>query len=92
MHFVNAQQARLIYKYRIINEKLQKPIASIWYSKICIAEQLQPKYIHITVTGNNRRSPNTKNTAVKYRINQNRPAYSLTELLVTAESIHMGVN
>jgi hypothetical protein len=68
--FVNAQQARLIYKYRNIEGKLQKTIASVWYNEICRAEQLQPKYINIRVNGNSRRSLNTKNTAVKYRIDQ----------------------
>jgi hypothetical protein len=33
-------------------------------------EQLSPKYIHIAVNGNNQKSLNTKNAAVKYRINQ----------------------
>ena len=39
------------------------------FSKICKAEQLHPKYINITVNGTNKGSHNTKNAAIKYRIN-----------------------
>jgi hypothetical protein len=68
--FINAQQAKSAYNYRNTKEKLHKTLASIWFNKICKMEQLTPKYIHVTVNGNNRKSLNTKNAAVKYRINQ----------------------
>jgi hypothetical protein len=68
--FISAQQARTIYNFRNIKVKLQKTIASIWFNKICKSEQLQPKYIHIKISGHNKRSQDTKTTAVKYRINQ----------------------
>jgi hypothetical protein len=66
--FVSAQQARIIYKYRNTKEKLLRTNASIWFNKTCKAEHLQPRYINIKVNGNNRRSHNTKNAALKYRI------------------------
>jgi hypothetical protein len=68
--FCNAQQAKSAYSYRKIKEKLHKTNASIWFNKICKMEQLSPKYIHITVNGNNRQSLNTKKAAIIYRINQ----------------------
>ena len=68
--FCNAQQAKSSYNYRKIKEKLHKTNASIWFNKTYKAEQLTPKYIHITVNGNNRQRQNTKNAAIIYRINQ----------------------
>jgi hypothetical protein len=56
MKFSNAQQAKSAYNYHKIKEKLHKTIASIWFNKICKLEKLSPKYIHITVNGNNRKS------------------------------------
>jgi division protein CdvB (Snf7/Vps24/ESCRT-III family) len=41
--FISAQQARSIYNFRNIKDKLQKTIAYIWFNKICKAEQLQSK-------------------------------------------------
>jgi hypothetical protein len=58
--FVNAQQAKVIQNYRRIKEKLHRTNASIWFNKTCRAEHLTPKYIHITVNGNNRQSHNTR--------------------------------
>ena len=63
--FVSAQQARIVYKYRNTKEKLLRTNASIWFNKTCKAERLQPRYINMKVNGNNRRSHNTKNAAVK---------------------------
>jgi hypothetical protein len=48
-----AQQAKPFYHYQNIKETLHKTNASIWFNKICKAEHLTPKYIHITVNGNN---------------------------------------
>jgi hypothetical protein len=53
--FINAQQAKSVYHYRNIKEKLLKTNASIWFNKICKIEQLSPKDIHITVNGNNQK-------------------------------------
>jgi hypothetical protein len=49
--FVNAQEAKLVYNYKYIKEKLHKTNASMWFNKICIIEKLTPKYIHVTVNG-----------------------------------------
>ena len=46
---INAQQAKPIYQYRNIKEKLHKTNASIWFYKILKIEHLTPNYIHITV-------------------------------------------
>jgi hypothetical protein len=49
---INAQQAKPIYHYQNIKEKLHKTTASIWFNKICKTEHLTPNYINITVNGN----------------------------------------
>jgi hypothetical protein len=33
--FINARQAKEIYQYKNIKEKLHKTNAAIWYNKIC---------------------------------------------------------
>jgi hypothetical protein len=53
--FINAQQAKSVYHYRNIKEKLLKTNASISFNKICKTEKLSPKYMHITVNGNNQK-------------------------------------
>ena len=63
---INAQQAKPIYHYRNIKEKLHKTSASIWCNKTCKTEQLSPNYIHITVNGNNQKSTNTKNVTLSH--------------------------
>ena len=67
--FISAQQARKVYQYQNIKKKLLRTNASIWFNKICRHENLQPKYIDIKISGNNKRSHTTKQAAVKYRIN-----------------------
>jgi hypothetical protein len=37
--FISAQQARLTYKYQNIKEKLLKTNVSIWFNKICKANE-----------------------------------------------------
>jgi hypothetical protein len=58
----------------ITNHKIKTNICTVFsyteFNKICKPEQVTPRYIHITVNGNNQKSLNTKNTAIKYRINQ----------------------
>jgi hypothetical protein len=49
--FINARQAKEIYQYKNIKEKLHKINAAIWYKKICKLQQLTPKYILIKVNG-----------------------------------------
>ena len=66
----DAQEAKLVYSYKNIKENLHKTNASIWFNKILKIEQLTLKYIHVSVIGNDQKSTNTKNAAIKYRLNQ----------------------
>jgi hypothetical protein len=45
--FVNAQQAKQIYRYKNIKEKLYKTKATVWYNTVCKHKQLTPNYIFI---------------------------------------------
>jgi hypothetical protein len=67
--YVDAKQEKLIRNYRNIKEKLKKTNASIWFNKVCKAEQLQPQYINVKISGTNKRSHDTKKAAIRYRIN-----------------------
>jgi hypothetical protein len=58
--FSDAQQAKTIYKFQRLKEKIHKTNAAIWFNKICRTEQLTPNYINITINGNTQRSRNTK--------------------------------
>lgn len=49
MKFINAQQAKQIYRYKKIKEKLYKTNAAIWYNKSCKNKQLTPNYISINI-------------------------------------------
>ena len=49
--YVDAKQAKLIPNYRNIKEKPQRTNASIWFNKVCKAEQLQPQYINVKISG-----------------------------------------
>lgn len=69
MKFISAQQARKVYQHQNTKKKLLRTNASIWFNKICRHENLQPKYIDIKISGNNKRSHTTKQAAVKHRIN-----------------------
>ena len=68
--FIIAQQAKPVYSYRSIKENLLKTNASIWFNKMCIANHLTPRYIHITVNGSNTQILNTKRIAIEHRISQ----------------------
>ena len=68
--FVVARQAKDVYQYKNITEKLHRTNAAIWHNKLCRQLQLTPKYIAIKVNGHNRQSRNTLKTAIEYRINQ----------------------
>jgi hypothetical protein len=58
-----------IHHYKNSKEKLIKTKAAIWFNKTCRTRHICPKYIHIQVNGNNSRSFNTKQQAVKHRLN-----------------------
>jgi hypothetical protein len=49
--FINAQQAKQIYHFKNIKERLYKRDTSVWYNKTCRQLQLTPIYISIKVKG-----------------------------------------
>jgi hypothetical protein len=67
---VFAQQAKTFNHFKNTKEKLLKTNAAIWFNKMCRTQQLCPKYVQIKVSGNNHRSQQTKQHAIKHRINQ----------------------
>jgi inorganic pyrophosphatase/exopolyphosphatase len=68
--FANVKQAKYTHEYKNVKEKLHKMNADIWFNKMCKAYNVTPKYINIKVSGKNKQSQNTLQTAVKYRITQ----------------------
>ena len=67
---INAQQAKIIHIYENIKMKLYKCVAAIWYNKTCKLRHLTPRYIHITVNGNNPQCRKTKSAAIQFRLQQ----------------------
>ena len=67
---ITAQQAKIIRIYENIKMKLYKCIAAIWYNKTCKLRHLTPRYIHITINGNNLQCRKTKSATIK---NKNSP-------------------
>ena len=57
--FANAQQAKQIYQYKNIKEKLYKTNAAIWYNKTCRQKRLMPYYVSIKIDHNNHQCLNT---------------------------------
>jgi hypothetical protein len=45
--FTIARQAKEVYQYKNIKQKLHRTNAAIWYNKSCRQLQLTPKYIAI---------------------------------------------
>jgi hypothetical protein len=68
--FATAQQAKQIYQYKKIKEKLYKSSATTWYNKTCRKKQLTPKYISFKINGTNHQCLNTIKAATHYCINQ----------------------
>jgi hypothetical protein len=50
-------------------KKLLERKATIWFNKMCSTMNLTPRYINITVSGNNQQSIKAKRMATTYRIN-----------------------
>jgi hypothetical protein len=67
--FVNAQQAKQVYRYKNAKEKLYKTNAAIWYNKTCRPKQLTPEYISIKINGDNPQCRKTIKAAIHYRLN-----------------------
>ena len=68
--FVNVQQAKQIYHFKNIKERLYKTNASIWYNKTRRQLQLTPNNISIKVNDTNCQCFNTLKVATRFRINQ----------------------
>jgi len=67
---IKAKQAKVIYQFNNIKNKLYKTNATIWYNKIYRLRRLRPAYINIRINGNNQQCQRTLRTATKCRINQ----------------------
>jgi hypothetical protein len=65
----NVKQAQVVYIFKNTKEKLLKTTAAIWF-EICKNPQLTTKYIKFEENGSNRQSYNTKQLAVKCRLNR----------------------
>jgi len=66
----DAKQAKQVHQYTNTKIKLYKSNASIRYNKTFRIKQPISTYVNIRVNGNNPRCQITKNTAIRYRINQ----------------------
>jgi hypothetical protein len=90
--FTIARQAKEVYQYKNIKEKLHRTNAAIWYIKSCRQLQLTPKYIAINVNGHNRQSQNTLKTAIKYRINQELKYLYIKKQKLNGQLYHLHLN
>ena len=68
--FVNAQQAKPVYRYENIKEKLYKTNAAVCYNKTCRPKQLTQNYISTNINGDNPQCRKTIQAAIHYRLNQ----------------------
>jgi hypothetical protein len=84
--FISAQQAKTVYQHQNIRKKLLKTNASMWFNKVCHAENLQPKYIDFKTNTFNKRNHSTKQIAVKHRINLG--AYNKDATIKVAQFVH----
>jgi hypothetical protein len=58
---INGQQAKSTYAYKATKQKLHKTKAAIWFDKMPRLNHLTPRYIHITVSGNNQHHMSGRN-------------------------------
>jgi hypothetical protein len=68
--FISAQQAKQIYHFKNIKERLYKTNALAWYNKTCRELQLTPIYISIKGKRTNHQSLVTLRIATRFHINQ----------------------
>jgi len=45
LKFINAKQAREVYKNKNTKQKLYRTIAAIWYNKSCRDRNIKPNYV-----------------------------------------------
>jgi hypothetical protein len=53
---VNDEHAKITNLHKKSRNKLVRTNAAIWYSKVCRAKHLAPKYAHINIKNNNPRN------------------------------------
>ena len=70
LKFIDAKQAKDIYRYKNIKRKLYRINAAIWYNKSCRQRQLTPAYVNVRINGKKQQCQKTLRTANQYRINQ----------------------
>jgi len=70
LKFIDAKQAKDIYRYKSIKIKLYRINTAIWYNKTCRRRQLTPAYVNIHINGKKQQCQKTLGTANQYRINQ----------------------
>jgi hypothetical protein len=68
--FATAQQAKQMYQYKNIQEKLYKSSATIQYNTTCRKMQLTPKNISFNINGTNHQCLSTVQAATHLCINQ----------------------
>jgi hypothetical protein len=61
---------RISLQIQTYKRKNIKKNPAIWFNKMGKANHFTPRYIHITVNGNNPQSPNRKRITKGYKINQ----------------------
>ena len=66
---VSAEQAKQVYRYKHIKEKLYKTNAAVWCNKTWSHKQLTPNYISVRINGDNPQCRKTIKTAIHYRLN-----------------------
>jgi hypothetical protein len=69
IRFATAQQAKQMYQFKKIKEKLYKSSATIQYNTTCRKKQLTPKYISFNINGTNHPCLNTVKAATHLCIN-----------------------
>jgi len=61
---INGQQAKSTHVYKSTKQKIHKTKAAIWFDKMPRLNHLTPRYIHITVSGNNQHHMSGRNMRV----------------------------
>ena len=65
--FINASQAKLMYKYFNTKKTLQLTIANIYFNKSCLKNNVIPKYVNVNIRSKNISALKTKRQA-EYQI------------------------
>jgi hypothetical protein len=57
--FANARQAKDLFTFKNLKQKLHGTTVAIWFNKACRIKHLTPTYISIKINGNTRQDKNT---------------------------------